>query len=189
MNKLGLAGIAIAIAATALSGCSRSSDSATRNDQATTDSQLARYQANQPVPSFDWSQYRQTVIDVESAEVHGVATTTFFYNMGSQKPISSCPSLGFPVAVTAQLTNPTQISYGAHPGGGSDAQVIEQAEPNGVYTGGSDGTYVVCIAPGGAKYMQYWEGDVNTIGGPAHWDQGSEQIVLDGAPTVKVNTK
>lgn len=181
MNKLGLAGIAIAIAATA--GCG-SHNNATTNDQSQTDSQLQRYQANQPTPTFDWSQYRQTVIDVESAEVHGVATTTFFYNMGSQKPISSCPSLGFPVAVTAQLTNPTQIQWGTNASG-----VVNQSEPNGVYTGDSSGTYVVCIAPGGAKYMTYWEGDVNTVGGPATWNPQTEQVEITGPPTVKVNTK
>lgn len=190
MNKIGLGVLGALVAIGTVAGCgSPSNSAATQADQANVNDQLQRYEANQPTPKFDWSQYRQTVIDVESAEVHGVSTTTFFYNMGSQKPISSCASLGFPVAVTAQLTNPTQIQWGNNNNGNYANGVIDQSEPNGVYTGGSDGTYVVCVAPGGAKYIQYWEGDVNTIGGPAHWDQASEQIALDGAPTVKVNTK
>jgi hypothetical protein len=175
--------LALVIGAT---GCGSGQPSSVQKDQTVTNSQLDRYQKNQPVPAFDWSQYRQTVIDVESAEVHGVTTTTFFYNMGSQKPISSCPSLGFPVAVTAQLTNPQQVinTYNNNAG-----VAVDQAEPNGVYTGQSNGTYVVCVSPDGAKYMTYWEGDVNTVGGPARWDPQSEQIVLDGAPTVKVTTR
>ena len=91
----------------ALSSCS---ESANYNDAKSTNDQQITYQNNQPVPKFDWSQYRQTVIDVETAEVNGVVTTTFMMNFGAD-PISSCPSIGFPVASTAQLTNPEQITY------------------------------------------------------------------------------
>lgn len=186
--KKTLVAIAAAAAVLGLAGCG-ASNTATQHDQQQTDSQLQRYQANQPTPQFDWSQYRQTVIDVEGAEVHGVATTTFFYNLGSQKPISSCPSIGFPVAVTAQLTNPQQITWNNGGNGNWANGVVPQSEPNGVYTGESAGTYVTCVSPDGSKYYTYWEGDVNTVGAPAHWDPQSQQIVIDGAPTVKVVTK
>lgn len=172
-----------------LTGCSRGNSSSVVNDQKATNNQLDVYQKNQPVPQHTFSQYRQTVIDVENAEVDGTATTTFFFNQGVESPIMACPSLGFPVAVTAQLTNPGQITYGNHPGGGTDAGVVGQAEPNGVYTGDSSGTYVTCVAPDGSRFYNYWEGFVQTVGGPAHWDKASTDIVLDGAPTVKVKTK
>jgi len=93
----------------------------------------------------------------------------------------SCPSIGFPTPTTAQLTNPLQDVGTGGP--------IGQLEPNGVYTGDSTGTYVVCVAPNGTKYVSYWEGDVQTEGGPAHWDDTKGQIVLDGAPTVTAKTK
>lgn len=173
----------IASIAFSMSACGE--PSSTTNDQNATNTQLQKYQANQPIPQADWSQYRQTVIDVENAQIHGMATTTFMYNMGSNKPIASCPSIGFPVPTTAQLTNPDQALYP----GSSGSAVIAQAEANGVYTGASTGTYVVCVNNKGTKYIQYWEGDVNTVGGPAHWDNTSAQIVLDGEPTVKVTTK
>lgn len=176
---IGAAAVGLVIALGSLSGCD--SDSAAKADQNQTNDQLARYQANQPVPKFDRSQFRQTAIDVESAQVHGVATTTFFFNMGVEHPVKVCPSLGFPMPSTAQLTNPSQVyvsSSGAHDG------VIGQQEPNGIYTGDSSGTYVVCVAPNGTKYISYWEGFVHTEGGPAHWDNVSKMIVLDGAPTV-----
>jgi hypothetical protein len=169
----------------ALSGCS--ANNAVTNDSKVTNDQLQTYQANQPVPHFDWSQYRQTVIDVETAEVNGVATTTFMMNFGVD-PISSCPSIGFPVASTAQLTNPEQITYANLPMG-SEVGTISQAEPNGVYTGTSSGTYVVCVSPAGAKYIVYWEGAVFTLGGPAHWDFTKHSAVLDGDPTVTSTQK
>lgn len=174
----------VAVATWGLSAAACDSGS-TQNDQRTTNSQLETYQKVQPVPQFDWSQYRQTVIDVETAEVHGVATTTFMMNFGND-PVASCPSIGFPVASTAQLTNPEQIVYG---GSGGAYGTVAQAEPNGVYTGASSGTYVVCVSPNGAKYIVYWEGNVFTVGGPATWDYTKHAATLTGDPTVTSTQK
>ena len=176
----GMAAIAMgAVAAVALlTGCTQQS---IQNDKNTTDSQLLKYQQAQPVPQFDFSQYRQTVINVETAEANGVATTTFMYNMGSAIPVRSCPSIGYPIASTAQLTNPLQVV-------GSSGGVIAQQEPNGVYTGDSSGTYVVCVHSNGKTSIDYWEGFVYTVGGPAHWDPATQQIVTDGDPTVSSPT-
>lgn len=171
----------------AVAACTASNNDSINKDQAATNQQLDRYQANQPTPAFDWSQYRQTVIDVETAQVHGVATTTFFFNQGVQRPIKVCPSIGFPVATTSQLTNPDQLVARGYNSTTIDG-VVGQQEPNGVYTGDSSGTYVVCVAPNGTKYVTYWEGFVHTEGGPAHWDDKADVIVLDGPPTVTTKT-
>lgn len=176
----------LALALTALlllSGCTGST--AMNNDQEVTDKQLQKYQQVQPVPQYDWSQYRQTVIDVTAAQANAVATTTFMFNMGTADPIDQCPSIGFPVPSTAQLTNPQQITWR----NGSDSQVVAQAEPNGAYTGDSSGTYVVCVASDGTAYIDYWEGAVKTTGGPAHWDYDKHHVVLDGKPTVTTKSK
>lgn len=170
--------LTIIAAAALLSGCTDAT--AMSNDQKVTNSQLEKYQQVQPVPMYDWSQYRQTVIDVTAAQANSVATTTFMFNMGTADPIDQCPSIGFPVPATAQLTNPEQITWQD----GSNSQVIPQAEPNGTYTGDSQGTYIVCVASDGTKYIDYWEGSVKTTGGPAHWDYDKHRVVLDGKPTV-----
>lgn len=153
-------------------------------DRKQTNNQLDRYQRNQPVPGYDYSQYRQTLLDVLGAQVHGVATTTFFFNQGVPAPVKSCPSIGFPIPSTAQLTNPEQ-----RVGGSGGPVTVGQAEPNGVYTGESSGTYVVCVAAGGKRRIDYWEGYVAAEGGPARWDDQSKQIVADGDPTVKASGK
>lgn len=167
-----------------LAGCSNTPKSV-KADQKATNIQLDRYQRNQPIPQSDWSQYRQTVIDVEMAQIHGVATTSFFFNQGVQQPFQSCPSIGFPVATTSQITNPEQVVAAPN----TSSATVHQQEPNGVYTGDSLGTYVTCVAPGGKKYIDYWEGFVYTVGGPAHWDKNAGQIASDGAPTVTTTTK
>jgi hypothetical protein len=178
-------GFATAVGLLAVAGCTSSQGDATRNDQATTESQLQTYQQNQPIQRYKWSQYRQTIIDVERAQVTGVATTTFFFNQGVQDPFQVCPSIGEPVPSTAQLTNPDQITWGANSAGSA---VISQAEPNGVYIGDSSGTYVVCVAGSGKRYVDYWEGFVHTVGGAAHWDADKHQIVLD-SPSLISGTK
>lgn len=159
-------------------GCS-DSNSATDADKKTSEGQLDIYQKNQPIPFSTWSQYRQTLTDVELAQIHGVATTSFFFNQGATQPYKSCPSIGFPVASTSQLTNPQQAVWGHQSG-----TTIGQLEPNGTFTGDSTGTYVVCVAPNGIKYISYAEGFVHAEGGPAHWDTNLKLIVDDGAPTV-----
>lgn len=184
MRKILAIAAVAAVAVLGLSACSTQPTSV-QNDQNATNAQLDRYQANQPIPQSDWSQYRQTAIDVEMAQIHGIATTTFFFNYGIANPIKECPSIGFPMASTAQLTNPDQVVWGS----GSGAGVVAQQEPNGIYTGTSTGTYVVCVAPNGTKYISYWEGDVHTEGGPAHWDKTQGMIVLDGPPTVASTQK
>lgn len=177
MRKLIATGAVVLAVGLSLGGC----DDPNTNDQLATSTQLDRYQKNQPIPQADWSQYRQTIIDVENAQVHGLTTTTFFFNLGTAKPIKSCPSIGFPIPSTAQLTNPLQDVGTGGP--------IGQLEPNGTYTGDSSGTYVICVTHTGTKYVSYWEGDVQTEGGPAHWDDAAGQIVLDGPPTVVAKTK
>jgi hypothetical protein len=176
---------ALTLTALTLAACSNGAADVTRNDQQNATTQLARYQKNQPVPQFDWSQYRQTLIDVESAQVHGMATTSFFFTGNGTAPIKVCPSIGFALASTAQLTNPQQGIYSSTQG----SITLPQVENNGVFTGDSTGTYVVCVADSGVKYVVYWEGDVETEGGPAHWSDKEQRIVLDGAPTVVAKSK
>jgi hypothetical protein len=188
MKALLKAGIVGAVAVIGLTACSNGSPSSVNNDQKVSNTQLDRFQKNQPIPQSDWSQYRQTLIDVEMAQIHAVATTTFFFNLGTGTPIKMCPSIGFPVPTTSQLTNPQQLVRD----GGSGTVVggtVGQLEPNGAYTGDSTGTYVVCVSSNGTKYVTYWEGFVQTEGGPAHWDKAQQMIVLDGAPTVVAKTK
>lgn len=169
------------IASLALVGCGKSGSS-NNAEQAQQNEIQSMLDKNQPIPMVPFSEKRQVLIDVQNAQIKGVATTTFFYNQGVREPFFTCPSIGFPLPSTAQLTNPRQVIYTPHPQGGNDASVVDQMDPDGVYSGDSTGTYVECVAPGGLNYIKYWEGFVDTIGGPAHWDGKTE--VLDGPPTV-----
>lgn len=179
MKKIiAIASIAI-IAVVGLAACQGGANQA---DQRTSATILGKYQQSQPAPTFDWSQLRQTLIDIETAQAHATQTTSFFMNFAPD-PVSSCPSIGFPVPTTDQITNPQQ-QVGQ---GGTGA--IAQIDPNGVFSGQSSGTYVLCVNPQGQTYGVYWEGNVLAVGGPAKWDTTTHQAVLVGAPTAKFTTK
>ena len=169
----------IIVCALAIAGCSDlkkdDQDTARKNDERTSASSLARQQKAQPTPVYDWSQYRQTLIEVTDAKANATQTTSFFFLEGIGL-ISSCPSIGFPVPSTAQLTNPVSMGTTYH-----NPYTLPQVEPTGVYTGDSSGTYTVCVDDSGKAYASYWEGYVQTVTGPATYEDG--RVVLTGKPT------
>lgn len=157
-----------------------SCDGGTGQDESQTDQQLQQYQRVQPVPKYDWSQIRATLISVEDAQAKGTATTSFFFEAGVAQPVRTCDSIGYAVPSTAQITNPDQRVY--------EGTVISQMEPTGIYTGDSQGTFVVCLVNGNPT-PTYWEGEVAVEGGPAKWDDQQHKIVSTGPASVTVQTK
>lgn len=168
-----------------IAGCG-DEPSSVNNDQRSTDTQLQRYQKSQPVPAFDWSQVRQNLIEIQSAQVNTTQTTTFFFVRGGQfaKPISECPSIGYPIPSTYQLTNPLQ-AVRLH----DSTTTIGQAEATGVYTGESSATYVMCVNAQGKAHAVYWEGDVLTFTGPATWNEATGRADLVGPPSFNFSEK
>ena len=47
---------------------------------------------------------------------------------------------------------------------------------------------VICVDANGQAYANYWEGFVNTVSGPATWDEATHSVVLAGTPTGKFTT-
>lgn len=165
MNKKLIIGAALALPIMLGAG---SCDTGTNNDEAQTDKQLQQYQKSQPVPFYDYSQVRETILEIIDAKAHGVATTSFFFNQGVVDPILVCSSLGVPIASTTQATNPLQKVYEV---------ALNQMEPTGEYTGDSSGTYVVC-AVNDDKRLAYWEGNVANVMGTAYWNTQTKSIVI-----------
>lgn len=166
----------ILVTVLALAACS-STPTAVKEDQDSAARQLDRLNSVQPVPEFSWSQIRQNLIEITMAQAETTQTTSFFFNVGVEMPVSSCPSIGFPIPTTAQLTNPDQ-AIRVYKGG---SEVISQVEQTGIYTGDSTGTYAICVDATGAPYAFYWEGYVGTVSGPAEWRDG--RIELIGPPS------
>lgn len=160
-----------------LAGCGQEKPNARERDEHTTADQAARYAEAQPVPRFDWSQVRQNLIEIQTAQTQSTQTTAFFFNQGTAAPVAQCPSIGYPIPTTNQLTNPDDIE-----GGGDGGRVtVAQMESTGVFTGDSTGTYVMCVDGDGEAYAFYWEGFVAAVSGAAEFTNG--EIRLIGAPS------
>lgn len=180
MKKI-LASIVGLTALISLAACGPEGSASNEAEQAVAQQQLDGFLKAQPVPIFNWSQLRQNLIEIETAQANTTATTTFFFNQGVADPVDVCSSIGFPIPATYQLTNPDQVER--HSGDGGGNFTFSQLESTGVYTADTSGTYVICIDGNGQAYANYWEGFVKTVTGPAKWDYDKKQVVLTGAPT------
>lgn len=164
------------------SGCANDNKNHAANQEAKVGrEQLSVFLQAQPVPVFKTSQLRQNLIEIETAQANATVTTSFFFNQGVADPITACPSIGFAIPSTDQLTNP-EAKVQEH------EMSLPQLESNGVYTGVSTGTYVICVDGNGKGFAFYWEGFVATVAGPAKWDASLKQIVLTGAPSADFST-
>jgi hypothetical protein len=159
-----------------VAACDEGNNKVQNHDRSVATEQLGQYQTNQPVPVFKYSQLRQNLIEIETAEARTTQTTSFFFNQGVQDPVSSCPSIGFPIPSTYQLTNP-EAKVQRHD------FTLPQPEATGVYTADTTGTYVICVNAQGQAYATYWEGFVQTVTGPARWDTATHQVLLTGPPS------
>lgn len=178
LGIVGTAALIVGIAACGPSSGGQNTENAEQSQDTTT---LVN---NQPIPHYNFSQIRQTLIDAENASADVTETTTFFFQQGDPDPINTCTSVGFPVATNAELSNPEQV-VGA-PNNGS--ATTGQQDPDGIYSSPStSGTDVICTLNGGQHYLEYWEGNVYTVGGLATWDTASHSISVVGAPTAAVH--
>jgi hypothetical protein len=178
--------VGVLLLAVGITACTSSRHAnATRNDQKTSDAILNHFQTVQPAPQFDWSQIRQTLIDAETAQARATQTTTFDFNYGVADPIFSCPSIGFPVAGTSQITSPDKEndhgSYGQ--------SVTSQIDPNGIFSGNTTATYVLCVGENGKTYLHHVEEFAHAVAGPAVWDYTHHRIQITGDPTFTPKTQ
>ena len=157
-----------AVALLVLAGCTASKQSRTggdnaRAEQSAVQTGFARLSKSQPIPVFQWSQERQTLIDVETLRATGATSTSAGYLEGIGM-IWWCPSIGAPVASTYQLSSSQQ--YIDLPGDGTRTLYpIDQGEPTGVYVGQSSGTWTICLDDNGTKFGKYWEGYTDSTTG------------------------
>lgn len=135
---------------------------------------------NQPVPYWPTSEGRKTLTLAEDEQAHSLATTSFVMKQGNLDPIKVCVSHGFPVPVTAQLTNPQQIAGDTY----HSLVTIGNMDPLGYYVPPSSaGTWIDCVAPDGTQKITYAEDDVLTEPGVATWDYVKHQVVPDPKDT------
>lgn len=154
-------------------------------------SQQTVYATNQPLHKYDYSPERDELQQIYDARMKLVNTWTVIYSMG--KPVFVCPSRGYPIPYTTQLTNPNSVTVGVGPNTGSGNVTIPQAEPNGLYTGTASATWVLCIRalPGGGSEIDpvYAEPDAIAFPYPVKLDSTGSVVDAGGNSSVNIKTK
>lgn len=143
------------------------------NDASMMDSRLGAFDRNQPpVDANGKSQLRANLNDIERYQIEGGTSWTYFFEQGIPGPLFSCPSIGDPIPVTDQITNPEKTK-----GKGSDGiTTLTQIEPTGVFTGQSDGTNVICLSGKGQGQKVYWEGQVFSSSIELAWNETTHTL-------------
>lgn len=108
---------------------------------------------NQPVPDLGgYSFERQIVIETYLARNNAIATYAYMISMDG-KIIEICPSIGYPIPYSTQLTNPLKYEYT-----GNGPAVLANPEPNSLYPpSDAAATLVQCVNPDGSVSPTYIE--------------------------------
>lgn len=192
MKKIQLFGILFATAflAVLVSGCDKNESVETR-DAKRVQQQQGQYEKGQPIPAFDWSLERHLVIELYKVRNQKAATHSVWR---SDRGIveGDCPSYGYGIPYDTSLTNPlAPIVHGWDPYGGQwaeQSQVVEQAEPNGVFASkNTAATWVMCLGEAGNIEPVYVETKVTVYPGPVKVDYDKNRVTRSGAATVLIN--
>lgn len=151
--------------------------SAEYKDNKNVQEQQTIYQNRQPVPRFEFSQERDTLIQIYRLRQEARSTFTTFHSNGTGDVIFACPSRGYAIPADTQLTNP-EAPYTGVNGGQSGSMVVEQAEPNGLFSSkNTDGTWVLCVRENGEVAPVYTELKVQTFPFEVSWDDARRTLV------------
>lgn len=184
---LGSGVITVMACALVLAACNGTNQSL-QADQSQTNSQLQQYQKVQPVPYYNWSEQRNTLIQIYNAKNEARNTWAVVESI-TGIALWACPSVGFPIPADTQLTNPEQIGITNNGSAGWVDGVVPQMEPDGLYSSAStDATYILCIRPSGKIVPIYTEQKVTMFPFPVEV-RDNKIIDLGGDPTIEVLVK
>lgn len=173
--------IALLCAALLVDNCDN--EDANHAESNAVDRQQQVYTQHQPVPQFDWSLERSLMIQLYQARNRTLATYSYVINSYTGAIIMSCPSMGFPIPATTQLTNPETTA------GYNNCTTIQQAEPNGLYAPPvTHGTWIMCLEPDGTIEPRYVENDVIATVRPMQEQNGHLVPVEGQRPSLTLHT-
>lgn len=185
----------LAVVALVAVGCNYGSNASISNDQNIVTQQQEIYQKAQPVPIFDFSEQRNTLLQIYDAKNQARQTWALFESAYGE-PVYPyvCPSIGLPIPADTQLTNPDQLTRVQVPGAQAGTYVdgvLPQAEPDGLYSStNTDATYVICIRNGGQPELVYTEQKVTSVSHEVTYDPTTKSYVDSGKPpTIVINMK
>lgn len=171
-----------------LTGCNEKKAGSNKADTKKVQQQQSQYAIGQPIPVFDWSLERDLVIQLYQVRNQKAATHSVWRSdLGTVE--GDCPSFGYGIPYDTSLTNPLAVErFGGT--GHRSYQVIEQAEPNGVFASkNTAATWVICLGTTGKLEPVYVETKVTVYPGPVKVNYTSNRVTRSGAATVLISKK
>lgn len=161
--------VVLALITMAASECGGSANS---QDTDATNAQLQQYNnAGLKVHyyTYSWERWELLIItDFRATKLEN--TWSIWVGDGTGEPIDMCPSKGYPIPYSTEVTNPQMIDWN----GGSGYGVVSQMDPFGTYPSQSTAaTWILCVEPDGSLQLQYSEPQVLAYAHPV-------AIVFDG---------
>lgn len=146
-------------------------------DRGVVDQQQAQYAKVQPLPFYDYSIPRDIMIQIYNVVTQESRSTyTVIETITGQTKFHG-PSIGYGIPADVQLTNPLKPAY-QRPS--SNGEVIEQAEPNGLFSSkNTDGTWVLFVDSNGDITPIYTEHKVTTFPFAVKKDESGAWIRAD----------
>ena len=190
-NPFLLAGVAFLVTVALLvAACGGANSNGTNQEQATVNAQQVQYNKAQPIPFYDYSLQRQALIDIYNSQNQNSQTWDVITSYSGQF-LFQCEAVGWPIPAAAQLSNPSQIAWSNSGGATSwSSGVVGQAEPNGIYTGNTQGTYILCSRPDGKIAPVYTENNVQMFPFPVKVDPTTGAITdAGGTSNITVTVK
>lgn len=170
-----------------LAGCGEHVPNQEALDKEAVQRQQAQYSAGQPIPTFNWSLERHLVTQLYQVRNQKAVTHSVWRSdLGTIE--GDCPSIGFGVPFDTSLTNPLQVTAAdLRNGPGYHYDVVEQAEPNGIFASkNTAATWVMCAGDGGKLEPIYIETKVTTYPYPVKVNYEKNRVTKNGKSTVTV---
>ena len=149
----------VILVALLVAACGAAPNTSVNQEQSVVNAQQDQYNKVQPIPFYDFSMQRQALIDIYNSQNLDQKTWDVVTSYSGQL-VFQCPSVGWPIPAAAQLSNPQQVVHSSAISGNYGYGTVGQAEPNGIYTGNTQGTYILCARAGGVAPV-YTENKVN----------------------------
>ena len=184
MKKLVVA-VILALAVLTAVGCGNES---VKQESRAVAKQQDVYNKTQPAPFFQYSLARDLWVQFYKAQNQAVSTWTYVTDQFGTVRFMT-PSQGYPIPMDTQLTNPLQLIYD------SSGAVVEQPEPNGLFTSkNTDATIIMALNPDGTFSPVYTELKATAFPFPVHQEKdkfGNIVWVRDvgGKPTIVLKPK
>lgn len=130
-------------------------------DRAVVQEQQAHYAKVQPLPFYDFSIPRDIMVQICNVVIQESRNTYTIIESMTGATRFHGPSLGYGIPADVSLTNPSQPAYDAKHNNG---EILEQAEPNGLFSSkNTDGTWVLFLDDNGDITPIYTEHKVTTF--------------------------